>query len=519
MATTLITPYTGAMALINKANIPTWVNDYDAQRLASYALYENIYWTRPDTFKLQQRGGEKNPIYIPSGRVICNTMDRYTGVDWEPILDTAFGTPVEQAAALVAFTDLFSRERMGTKYNSNKLFGVMKGDWAFYITGDVAKPQGSRLSIQAIDMASVFPIEDPDNVERILGYDIAEEILIGADTRIKRTRYLKSDSPDYPLAGAGTPGGPISFEVTAFEIQGWEDPENQKEVQFENAVPAVALAGITKLPVYHIKNFDEPGNPFGSSEMRGIERLFAAVNQAITDEELSLALEGLGMYKSSKEAPAGGVWPLGPGRVVQDPDFERVNGINTVGPFQDHLTYLHGQMDEVTGISDVAKGKVDVTVAQSGIALTIRMGPILTASKKKDTGIKEVMNNFLFDLRDWIQIYEGVNCQNVRLVSRFGEKMPSDNATRFAQLLQMYTAVPPLITAAYFRDACREMGMDIPVAVTGIAIANEQAQMNAAMDPYRQRIEEELNDPGNAGGAGGVPPTSDPTTGDPGATG
>jgi hypothetical protein len=79
----------------------------------------------------------------------------------------------------------------------------------------------------------------------------------------------------------------------------------------------------------------------------------------------------------------------------------------------------------------------------------------------------------------------------------------------------MYTAQPPLITAAYFRDACREMGMDIPIAVNGLAIAAEQAQMNAAMDPYRTRLDEESGE-GEGGDAGD---TTDPTTGDVGATG
>lgn len=503
MATTIKTPYTGALALINKTDIPTWLNDYDASRVATYGLYEDIYWTVPQTFRLQQRGSDASPIYIPSGRVICNTMDRYVAVDWEPIVDPGFGTPEEQLLMLTAFTDLFKREKMGSKFQSNKLGGIVKGDWAFYITGDIEKPEGSRISVMPIDMASVLPIEDPNDADRVLGYDIVEEVLIGADTRIKRTRYLKSDAPDYSLAGAGVPGGPISYQVDALEIAGWEDPLEQKFVPYEFAVPPTAMVGITKLPIYHIKNMEETGNPFGSSEMRGIERIMAAVNQAISDEELALALEGLGMYASAKAPPEGGVWPLGPGRVVQDENFKRINGINTVGPFMEHLKYLHGQMDEVSGVSDVAKGKVSVDVAQSGIALSIQMGPILTSSKKKDTTIREVMDNMLFDLRDWFQAYESTNLINTRCVSRFGEKMPTDNATRFNQLLQMYTATPPLITAAYFRDACREMGIDIPIDVNGLTIAAEQAQMNEAMDPYAQRIDEEAGAaPASDGGVG-----------------
>jgi hypothetical protein len=254
---------------------------------------------------------------------------------------------------------------------------------------------------------------------------------------------------------------------------------------------------ITTLPVYHIKNFEEPQNPFGSSEMRGIERIMAAVNQSITDEELSLALAGLGMYKSNKAAPEGGRWILGPGKVVHDDTFERIEGVRSVLPFQEHLKYLHGQMDEVMGISDVAKGGADVSIAESGIALTLRMGPILSTGKRKDRVIREVMDNFLFDLRNWFKAYEAIDMENVRFQSNFGDKMPTDVETEFNRLLQMYSADPPLITAAYFRDACREMGMKIPTDITGAAIAEERAGMAEAMDPYGARVQEEID------GAGG----------------
>lgn len=485
------TPYSGAKKLINTADIPTWMNEYDAARVASYQLYEDIYWTNPLTFKLQQRGKDESPIYIPSGRVIVNTMNRYAGVDWMPRIDSQFGTPEEQAAALLAFNDFFKRERMGSQYNSNKRYGIMRGDWCWYITANSKKPQGSRIKIRAIDPGMVFPINDADDVDLILGYDLIEQIRIGSDTRIKRTRYLKSEHPDHP-SGDEIPGGPISYQVDALEVQGWEtDP---KTVRYDQAVPPTLLpTQITTLPVYHIKNFEEPQNPFGSSEMRGIERVMAAINQSITDEELALALEGLGMYKSSKAAPEGGVWQLGPGRVVHDESFARVNGVNTVGPFQEHLKYLHSQIDQVTGTSDVAKGTVDVTVAESGIALALRMGPILSASKEKDTSIQEVMDNMVFDLRRWFMAYEGINMENVRFGSTFGEKIPKDNKRRFDELMQMYSADPPLITAAYFRDAAREMGIDIPIDMKGLDIAQERAQMAEAMDPHGSRLDEEID--------------------------
>lgn len=496
MAEAIKTPYTGAKRLIPVSGIPNWMNEYDATRIASYSLYEDIYWTEPQTFKLQQRGKEENPIYVPSGRIIVNTMNRYMGKGWAPTPDPAFGTPEQQGLAIQTFTNLFRRERMGSQYNSNKLYGCIRGDWFLYITADATKPQGSRLTIRGIDPAMVFPINAPKDTDRILGYDLVEQVVEGDNTYIKRTRYLKSEHELHP-SGGGVAGGPISFQVDILEIEDWET-DDRKFVRTDFP-PALLPADITTLPVYHFKNIEEPQNPFGISEMRGIERLMAAVNQAITDEELALALEGLGMYRSGKGQPIHPVtkqpvpWQLGPGKVVHDDTFERVTGVNTVGPFQEHIKYLENKMNEVSGASDVARGIVDVTVAESGVALALRMGPILDSADQRETVIREVMDQFLFDLQKWLKAYEGINLEGTQMISTFGNKLPTNVKDEFDRLLAMYSADPPLITAAYFRDACRELGISIPVEVTGAAIAEEQASMAEVMDPYGSRVQQEID--------------------------
>lgn len=494
MAKDIKTPYSGAKRLIPPGNLPTWMNEYDAQRIASYGLYEDIYWSEPLTFKIIQRGTEENPIYIPSGRIITNTMDRYTGRGWAPTPDPDFGTSEEQAAAMLWFRQLIRRERLGSNYESNKLYGIMRGDWCFYITANMDKPVGSRISLKPIDPREVFPINDEDDVERILGYDIVEQITEGDDLRIKRTRYLKNEHEDHPAFGNFQ--APISYQVDVLEIEGWEgDGEQPPKVVRTEQAPVLLPAGIMTLPIYHIKNFEEPNNPFGSSEMRGIERLMAGINQSITDEELTLALHGLGMYKSEKGQPrdANGnltTWQLGPGRVVHDETFDRVTGVTTVTPYLDHIKYLEDRMNRVSGASDVAQGVVDVTVAESGVALALRMGPIMDSAKKKDTTIEEVMNNMLFDLRSWAKAYDGVDMSTVEMNSVFDAKLPANNKERFDWLVQMYTATPPLITGAYFRDAVREMGMAIPMDVDGAAIVAEQAAIQALLDPYAGRLNE-----------------------------
>jgi hypothetical protein len=495
VADTVKTPYDAAKRLINAADIPNWLNDYDALRLASYELYENIYWTEPGTFRLQQRGSEENPIYIPSGRIITNTMNRYTGKDITFRVDKDYGTDTEKVAILLAFTEFFKRERFASTFNSNKLYGIMRGDWMFYITANAETPQGSRLSLRALDPRMYFPINPSKDVDRIIGCDIVEQVVIGDTVYVNRTRYLKPEHPDHPKTGDYT--APVSYQVDILEQENWEDPNESKI--YQTTTPAVLLpAGITNLPVYHIKNFEEPGNPFGSSEMRGIERIMAAVNQSITDEELALALHGLGMYKSEKGQPrdASGnptPWVLGPGRVVHDGTFDRVNGVTSVSPSLEHIQYLEDRMNETIGASDVARGRVDVAVAESGIALQLRLGPIIETSNQRDTGIREVVDQMLYDLRAWFAGYEGVNFGEARINCDFGRKVPKNIKEEFDMLLSMVSNDPPLMTIAAFLDAARDLGVSIPPDMDPLAIAEERAQFMELADPLGARLNDEAN--------------------------
>lgn len=495
MATTDSTPYDSAKRLINASAIPPWMNDYDGLRYASYDLYENIYWTEPGTFRLQQRGNDENAIYVPSGRIITNTINRYTGRDFKCIVDPVYGTDSDKAAIQVAFDNLFKRERLYSQHKTNKLYGIMRGDSFWYIQANPNKPQGSRITVRPLDPRLVFPINPTKDVDRIIGYDIVEQTVVGETTYVSRTRYLKPEHPDHPQTGNAI--APVSYQVELLETENWETEPKVATV----VTPVVLMAGITQLPIYHIKNQEEPGNPFGRSEMSGLERLFAGINQSISDEELTLALHGLGMYTSDKGQPRDQNgnptnWVFGPGRVIHDETLKRIQGVTTVTPYLEHVRYLEERAHQVNGASDVARGIVDVGVAESGIALSLRMGPIIDAAADKNTLIKEVYDNLLYDLREWFAAYEGLNFNDARMVASFSNELPKNKDKIFAELVQMVTADPPLITMAYFRDAARELGHEIPADVNGLAIAEELRQfkeLSGTVDVVDSRLDEEIN--------------------------
>lgn len=491
MADSIVTPYSTAVPFIE--TFPSWLNAYDARRLASYKLYDDIYHGTPEAFKLMIRGSEDKPIYIPSAKQIINTMSRYTGRGWGFSVDPTFGSESEQIAAITAFGDLFNRERMLPKFSSAKKFGLIRGDWAFLILADPNKPEGRRISIRSLDPSIIFPIWDANDDEHQTGVDLVEQFTTADNkTFLKRQRWIKGTHPDHPAFE--TPGqweAPIQYQSEDLELKDWEINPKVAQVRVP---PTMLDPRITALPVYRLRNNEEPGNPWGSSELRGMERLIAGINQAISDEDIALAMAGLGLYATNGGAPVNDDneevdWDLGPGKVVEtggDREFKRISGVASVEPVMQHLDYLHAQMMRSSGISEVALGQVDVQSAESGIALALRMAPLLDASAEKDLEIEAVMDQMLFDLRSWFDVYEGVNLVNTSVVSAFGEKLPQNREKDFTELLELLNN--NLVTKKFALDTLSEkFGYDFPPGMLE-ELEAASAAMAAMTDPYADRL-------------------------------
>lgn len=450
-------------------SLPQWIADeQERQRIASYALYEAIYWTVPQTFKLMSRGEEDNPIYIPAGRVIVETLHRYLAKSPTFVPNPAFGDTNQQTLATQVMADLAARERLYSRFNMNKRFGIIRGDWMFHLYADPNRPPGSKISVFAVDPASVFPIYNPDNIDEIIGYHIAEQFTDNDGKQyIRRLTYRKQTGQ----------GGPSPIDVTdeLYKVDDWGGPGMAQDPKPERTVnpPQTLPSPIDSLPIYHIQNFQEPGTIWGSSEMRGLERLMAAVNQSISDEELSLAMDGLGVYATDAGTPMDEdsgedvAWNLGPGRVVELPDgktLERVSGVGAVNPYQDHLAYLHEQMDQTTGMADAAKGLVDVSVDVSGISLAIQMAPLFSRADEKEQVITDVLGNMLFDLGKWYVAYEGTAFNSLIEATRwmpvYQDRIPRNKAAEIDELMTLYGAVPQLLSAEYVRSKLRALGYE-----------------------------------------------------------
>lgn len=496
------TPYSTVRPLF-PATLPSYVAGLDQERISAYQVYDELYWNAPATFKLVARGAEDKPIYIPSGRTIVEACNRFLMRDFDAVVNPSAGSAPDQQLLRASVRKLFAREEFKAKFNTQRRFGLVRGDALWHVVADDTKPEGSRISLLELDPGSYFPITHDDDIDKIIGCHLIDTYAIGDKTHIRRQTYRKVYQDDKLKTGEVVG---ISSECIVFETDKWDDREGGKVKAVQVLTPLKMLPPeIRALPVYHIKNWRTPLDPFGSSELRGLERIAGAINQSISDEELALALEGLGVYVTTSGPPVDengeeSDWRLGPGRVVEidrESDFTRVTGVSSVTAWQDHIRYLQSAMREGSGTPDIAIGTVDVAIAESGIALALKMGPILAKNAEKEDEQLAKYDQMFFDLVNaWLPAYERYAWVGVELSPVVGQPLPIDRKAVLEEILGMLGSDPPLISAAYARHLlAQKLGYEFPEEM-GVDIVQETAAMTEARglggDAYVRRIEAEL---------------------------
>lgn len=499
----LTTPYDSAQLLFGKPTV-TWLNSYDALRVAAYMVYDDVYWNEGRAFELRMRGSNEFPIYVPSARIIVNTLARYVmrGFGWA--VDPKLGSDTERTEILAEYEKLFRREKLKSKFNSAKLYGIIRGDGGFYISADPAKPEGRRISIKEANPMSVFWLTDEMDDEVRTGVEIIEQIASAKDanrTYIKRQTWLLPNHPDHPDYDPVDTDweAEITYEMRSLQLTDW-DTDKAKAEPGATQIAQDYVEGITALPVYMWRNgHPEPGNPWGVSEIRGLETLIAGVNGAVSDQDVALAIAGLGQYVTDAGAPVNEddeevPWGLGPQSVVEvaaGRKFERIGGVSSVEPSLKHIEMLQDQAFRINGSGDVAQGRVDVQMAESGIALTLRMGPLLDEAADRDTEIEDCLIQMFHDLKAWFDSFEGLTFgEEVEILPTKGDKLPENKDKRVEQLMTGLAQDPPLFSQEYVWDELRRLGWEIPKDME-VTIAEELEFYKTTQDAYAGRLEDE----------------------------
>jgi len=512
VAATVFTPYSSAKPYF-QGTAPAGVAPLDVERLQSYTLYDEFYWLHPGAYKLVERGTDQDPVYIPTARGFIESINRFLAVDFRYTLTARRGTTSQQDALRLLIDPLFKRENFYTKFNNQRRHGLIRGDSIWHITADDTKPEGTRVSIHEVHPGSYFPITDIADPNRVVGCHLIDDYPDPDDPTkfvVRRQTYRRDTT---------NPAAPnVSSELTLWSPGKWDDRFlTEKDLEQRGVLKPLTVLppAVTQIPVYHIRNTFDDANGFGASELRGIESVLAATQQGTTDQALTVALGGLGIWVTDSGPPrdADGnitAWQMSPAKVTEiaaDANLDRKGQLGSVSPSVDHLNFLINNTQQGIGIPDIAAGRVDVAVAESGISLMLQLAPILKKNEEKEQAMLGTYDQMFFDLITmWLVSYEGYSASDalaVEMLSVVGEPLPINRATTIQEILDLATSVPPLITIQMAQDRLAELGYVFPAGAAQ-AVLEQAATMAANSDPFAARTGQELgNDQSNTGNGSG----------------
>lgn len=520
--------YSAALDFITSgdANIS---NDLDQRRVGAYDLYENLYINSTQTLKLVLRGDDSYPILMPSGKKIVDATNRFLGIGFDYLVENV-GDAGTQDMLNQWFGDFFKREALRAKFASSKRWGLVRGDAAFYIYADGAKPASTRISIAELDPRQLFEIEDGRG--HVVGIHIVDTV----------QDFREPDKPDKKLARRrtfrktfdelGLPLG-VTMELKHYAIGKWDDRTAALAAKLEPVAypdfdmePALLPDGITELPVYKWRNNAPQNSSWGHSQLTGLETLLYAVNQSLTDEDATIVFQGLGMYVTSAAPPQdteGNTtdWSIGPMQIIEigaDQRFDRVTGVSDVSPYQNHMNFIDEKgLSEASGTPAIAIGRVDVAVAESGISLQLQLMPLLAQNAEKEQELIVVLDQMFHDITTmWLPAYEpelfpdaGVMA-TMSVVAIFDDPSPKNRDKQVEETVTLQQA--NLILTSMAVAKLRSLGWEYPTMdpLTGAPLSdediaamltNQAAQAAAAMDPFAAQAAQQ----GNIDPATGLP--------------
>lgn len=450
------TPYSTVVPYLGE--LPAWVPEEEQERVSSYHKYDDMYWSRPEAFKLALVDDDAGPIYVPKAMTVVDTTAHFL------LKGLTIKAPGNSQELQKALDDLLRREQFYSKFHAAKSSGVSRGDFILHITADQSKLDGKRISINTVHPAAYFPVHDDWDPEKLLRVHLAEQFERREGGMLKT--YIRRLTYEYEYTATGRR---VWRTEGFFEERDWFDPKKANLVR--SLLKRTMLPEeIDTIPVYHFKNKEWQGEDYGSSELRGFERLLQGINQTITDEEMALALEGLGVYATDAAGPVDPTtkarvpWQIAPARVMEVPlgsFFKRVEGVGSITPMLDHAKFLEEALFEASATSDVARGAVEAAVAESGIALAIKFMPTLAKIEVRDLAGLDKLQQFWYDWRKWSDIFEGTSfADGDELEISIGDKLPQDKVAKLNELNNMFDR--KIISAKYYREEMAKLGYVFP---------------------------------------------------------
>lgn len=493
------------------------VDPWDLKRLMVYDYYEDLYINSTVNLALNLRGEDQVPLLIPNGRKIVEATTRFLGKNLQWFVD-ATGDEAAQLAVDSWWADTYKREGIRSKFESNKRWGLIRGDAAFYVYSKPNKTSGKRICIEELDPRFIFEInESPYDAKEISGYHIVEKVqdFREADKPDKQVAKVRTFRKVYDQAGVVTG---VTSELKFYEIGKWDDRsvkarDDQERVTNANQDEDPEFIGsdevpITNLPIYKWRTRAPQNSSWGHSILTGLETLLYGINQSLTDEDCTIVFQGLGMYVTTAGRPKDDNgnptdWNVGPKQVIEigeNQTFTRVTGVDSVEPFQNHMNFIDEKgISESSGTPEIAIGRVDVAVAESGISLQLQMMPLLASNEELELEMIMVLDQMHYDITtQWLPAYEpemfgdAAKMVELTVVTVFDDPMPRNRDTEVQELIQLDGAGLLLKTMSI--QKLRELGWKWPThdangnALTdddlALMLLDQSAALAAASDPF-----------------------------------
>lgn len=461
------------------SDAPRWLPKDDSQRAGVYDSLEAMYWSEDSSYALRVIVTEQ-PIYVPNPRIIVDTISHYLLKGLCIKLDD----PEKNKEENDDLTDFLKREMFYPRFHTAKHGGCIRGDFCLHMTADPDKPAGKRISLTSVHPGKVVRKFDDDDGEHVTEVWIVEPYIDPDDKEKKLVRRLhywyeigdtstNTDNPDEPvppdleLAQSGQDRYVWSEEqIVIWDNKLWTD---QEEIYSTLAEPAQLPDEINHLPIFWFKNIAMDGQPFGSSDMRGMERLFRGISQQATDTNVALALDGLGQYVTDAPPPTDPngnevAWNIEPGTVQGVPNgnfFKRVEGVGSINPALDAIKYAENKAKEAAGISAAAMGDVPPAVSSNAMALAVNFMPTAAKVQERDLfGIAKLEHVFhMWTL--FRQAYEGKDWpEDLEICVEVGDKLPQDRTERINELNNMLDR--DVISKQYYRQEMALLGYEFP---------------------------------------------------------
>ena len=484
-------------------------NEFDIARLQTYRVMEDLYLNNSEDYAVVLRGNDEEesqrPIYVPNGEKIVEAKIRFLGQGLE------FKYSKTDAGYDEKLQSFLDRENWDQKFANLKRWNEIRGDHILLVVGDEEDDEGAKLSIVEIDPSSYFPYESEKNPGTILGVYIVDEYPKPNGEKGEVCHRVQKWMHEYEQETEKIiKDSPISYSETLYETGAWDDrPQSSlkaddiKQLQVLTAEEDLPTQ-ITTLPTYHFRGHPLPNSLFGRSGLGGLETLIGSVNQTMTDEELIMVFGGLGFYWTNSGPPRDAAgnpqpWTISPLAMVEvdnEKSIGRANGVASLEPSQTHMTRAEDEMQQTKGVPDIAVGVVDAAVAESGIALELKLGAILGSAQEQELELKSVLKQFFYNLAtQWFPAYEGVGIEkeSLKVEVTFKDPKPVNQEKRFNQLMMLWDA--GLISAKLITEELSKLlGIDMSEADFKKA-QEDKKSMAIAADPFGQQMADEQNAP------------------------